>query len=56
MCLKYSIFWHLAPLVKIILPVVVIVSVLAKDIPGSIRPRALRPATVSPGVRQALSR
>lgn len=31
MCLKYSIFWHLAPLAKIILPLVVIVSLLAKD-------------------------
>jgi hypothetical protein len=38
LCLKYSIFWHLAPLVKTILPVVVIVSVLAKDIPGSTKP------------------
>ncbi len=31
MCLKYSIFWHLAPVVRIILPLVFIVSVLAKD-------------------------
>jgi len=38
MCLKYSIFWHLAPLVKIILPLVVIVSLLAKNIPGSSKP------------------
>lgn len=30
MCLKYSIFWHLAPLVKIILPMIVTVSFLAK--------------------------
>ena len=34
MCLKYSIFWHLVPLEKIIFPLIVIVSVLAKDIPG----------------------
>jgi hypothetical protein len=32
MCLKYSIFYHLPPLAKIILPVVLIVSVLAKNI------------------------
>ena len=32
MCLKYSIFWHLAPLVKIILPVLLVVSVLANNI------------------------
>jgi hypothetical protein len=38
MCLKYSIFWHFAPLEKIILPLVLIVSVLAKDIPGSTKP------------------
>jgi len=38
MCLKYSIFWHLVPLEKIILPLVVIVSVLAKDIPGRTKP------------------
>lgn len=37
MCLKYSIFWHLTPLVKIILPVVLIVSVLAKGLPESTR-------------------
>ena len=35
MCLKHSIFWHLAPLVRTILPLVIIVSVLAKDISGS---------------------
>jgi hypothetical protein len=35
MCLKYSIFWHLAPLARIILPLLLIVSVLAKDIHGS---------------------
>lgn len=35
MCLKYSIFYHLTPLVKIILPLVLIVSVLAKDIQRS---------------------
>jgi hypothetical protein len=29
MCLKYSILWHLAPLVKIVLPLVLIVTVLA---------------------------
>ena len=38
LCLKYSIFCQLEPLVKVILPVVVIVSVLAKNIPGSTRP------------------
>jgi hypothetical protein len=38
MCLKYSIFYQLVPLEKIILPLVVIVSVLAKDIPGSTKP------------------
>ncbi len=32
MCLKYTIFWHLAPVVRIILPLVFIVSVLAKNI------------------------
>ena len=31
MCLKYSIFWHLAPVVRIILPLLLVVSVLAKD-------------------------
>jgi len=31
MCLKYSILWHLAPVVRIVLPVVFIASVLAKD-------------------------
>jgi hypothetical protein len=31
MCLKYSILWHLAPVVKIILPLVVMISILAKD-------------------------
>jgi len=35
MCLKYSIFYHLPPLVKIILPVVFVVSVLAKNIQRS---------------------
>lgn len=35
MCLKYSIFWHLTPLVKIIVPLVLIVSFLAKDIQRS---------------------
>jgi hypothetical protein len=35
MCLKYSIFYHLPPLVKIILPVLLIVSVLAKNIQRS---------------------
>ena len=34
MCLKYSIFFHLAPLVRTILPMVLIVSVLAKGIQG----------------------
>ncbi len=40
MCLKYSIFWHLAPVVKIILPLVFIISVLAKEIQGSTKLRA----------------
>jgi len=35
MCLKYTIFWHLAPVVRIILPLVFIVSVLAKNIQSS---------------------
>lgn len=35
MCLKYSIFWHLAPVVRIMLPLVFIVSVLAKNIQRS---------------------
>lgn len=30
MCLKYSIFWHLTPVIKIILPLVLIVSALEK--------------------------
>ena len=38
LCLKYSIFCQLEPLVKVILPVVVIVSVLAKNIPGNTKP------------------
>jgi hypothetical protein len=38
MCLKYSIFWHLVPLEKTVLPLVLIVSVLAKDIPGRTKP------------------
>ncbi len=32
MCLKYSIFFHLAPLVRTIVPLVIIVSILAKSI------------------------
>lgn len=35
MCLKYSIFYHLPQLEKVILPVVLIVSVLAKNIQSS---------------------
>jgi len=35
MCLKYSIFYHLPLLEKVILPVVLIVSVLAKNFQGS---------------------
>jgi hypothetical protein len=43
MCLKYSIFWHLVPLEKIILPLVLVVSILAKDFrktPGHARARS----------------
>jgi len=35
MCLKHSIFWHVTPLLRTILPVVVIVSVLARGFPES---------------------
>ncbi|MGE5112794.1 MAG: hypothetical protein ACM3JB_18165 [Acidobacteriaceae bacterium] len=34
MCLKYSIFFHLAPLIRTILPSILIISVLAKGIQG----------------------
>lgn len=44
MCLKHSIFWHLTPLVRTILPLVIIVSLLAKDTPGSTKRRALHPS------------
>jgi len=35
MCLKYSIFWHLTPLVKIVLPVVLIVFVFREGVSGN---------------------
>jgi hypothetical protein len=44
MCLKYSIFWHLEPLVKMMLPLILIVSLLAKGIqktPSNARARSL---------------
>lgn len=45
MCLKYSIFYHLPPLEKVILPVVLVVSVLAKNIQRSTKAtRAYSPA------------
>jgi len=43
MCLKYSIFWQLVPLEKTILPLVVIVSVLAKYIHGSSKRAGVAP-------------
>jgi hypothetical protein len=42
MCLKHSIFYHLAPLVKIILPLLLIVSILAKNIQASSKLRGNR--------------
>jgi len=51
MCLKYSIFWHLAPVVRFILPVVFIVSVLAKNIQGSTELRGnSRSRRIVPGI------
>lgn len=51
MCLKYSIFYHLTPLVKIILPVLLIVSVLAKNIQRSPRLRGNRRyERIAPGI------
>lgn len=51
MCLKYSIFWHLAPLVKIILPLLLIVSFLAKDIQGSTKlSENIRHQRTAPGI------
>jgi hypothetical protein len=51
MCLKYSIFYHLAPLVKIILPLLLIVSVLVKDIQRSTELRGKsRRARIAPGI------
>jgi hypothetical protein len=45
MCLKYSVFWHLTPVVKGVLPVVVIVSLLAKAVPLSTKlARVVSPA------------
>lgn len=35
MCLKYSIFWHVTPLVRTILPLILIVLFLMKCLPGS---------------------
>src|SRR5208283_5336242 len=51
MCLKYSIFYHLPPLVKIILPVLLIVSVLAKNIQRSTKLRERsRSRRIAPGI------
>jgi hypothetical protein len=51
MCLKYSIFYHLAPLVKIILPVVLIVSVLVKNFQRNSKLRRNRRSErITPGV------
>src|SRR5208283_1638985 len=51
MCLKYSIFYHLPPLVKIILPVVLIVSVLAKNIQSSTKLKGnSRRQRIAPGI------
>lgn len=50
MCLKYSIFWHLTPVVKIILPLVLIVSVLPKGIQRSTKLRErTRYQRIAPG-------
>jgi len=51
MCLKYSIFYHLAPLVKVILPLLLIVSVLVKDIQRSTKLRGnSRCQRIAPGI------
>jgi hypothetical protein len=51
MCLKYSIFYHLPPLVKVILPVVFIVSVLAKNIQSSTKVQGnSRRQRIAPGI------
>lgn len=51
MCLKYSIFWHLAPFVKIILPLVFIISVIVKDIQRSTKLRGDRRCErIAPGI------
>jgi hypothetical protein len=51
MCLKYSIFYHLTPLVKIILPLLLIVSVLVKNIQGSTKLRGnSRCERIAPGI------
>jgi hypothetical protein len=51
MCLKYSIFYHLAPLVKMILPLLLIVSVLVKNIQGSTKLRGnSRRERIAPGI------
>jgi hypothetical protein len=54
MCLKYSVFWHLTPVVKIILPLVLIVSVLAKD-SAKLHERSRWPR-VAPGIIPESSR
>jgi hypothetical protein len=51
MSLKYSVFYHLTPLVKIILPLLLIVSVLAKDIQRSTKLRGnSRCQRIAPGI------
>jgi hypothetical protein len=51
MCLKYSIFYHFAPLVRIILPLLLIVSVLVKHIHRSTKLRGNRRyERIAPGI------
>lgn len=51
MCLKYSIFYHFAPLVKMILPLLLIVSVLVKNIQRSTKLRGnSRCERIAPGI------
>src|SRR6266568_1668290 len=51
MCLKYSIFYHFTPLVKIILPLLLIVSVFVKDIQRSTKLRGnSRCQRIAPGI------
>ncbi len=51
MCLKYSIFYHLPHLEKVILPVVLIVSVLAKNIQSSTKLQGnSRRQRIAPGI------